>query len=76
MVTASIVDKVVNRMKVMTQHLQSQVLKFVQSLEEPKMKGTPGRQLLKFAGSVASDDLCLMSKAIDEDCAQVDSDGW
>lgn len=72
----SIIDKVVEQLKVMPQHLQWQVLEFVQTLVEAEVSGTPGRQLLRFAGSISSDDIQLMREAIEQDCEQVDINEW
>ena len=39
-------------------------------------KGTPGKELLKFAGSIPHEDLEAMKSAIEEGCGQVDPNGW
>ncbi|MGD1903060.1 MAG: hypothetical protein ACFB9N_12575 [Geitlerinemataceae cyanobacterium] len=72
----SIIDRVVQQLEDMPQHLQWQVLEFAQPLIQPAPKGTPGSQLLRFAGSIPRDDLTLMSQAIEQDCGQVDLDEW
>jgi hypothetical protein len=71
-----IIDEVIEQLKVMPQHLQWQVLEFVRSLVKAEVRGTPGQQLLRFAGSIPSDDLQLMRKAIEQDCERVDVDEW
>jgi hypothetical protein len=71
-----IIDEVVEQLKVMPQHLQWQVLEFVRSLVNAEVRGTPGQQLLRFAGSIPSDDLQLMREAIEQDCERVDIDEW
>ncbi len=71
-----IIDEVVEQLKVMPQPLQRQVLEFVRSLIKAEVRGTPGQQVLRFAGSIPSDDLQLMSEAIDQDCNRVDIDEW
>lgn len=72
----SIIDEVVEQLKSMPQHLQSQVLEFVRALVKAEVRGTPGRQLLHFAGSIPSDDLQLMREAIEQDCERVDVNDW
>ncbi len=72
----SIIDEVVEQLKVMPQHLQWQVLEFVRTLVKPKVRGVPGRQLLQFAGSIPPDDLQLMREAIGQGCEQVDINEW
>ena len=43
-------------------------------LTKSKIKGVPGEELLKFAGSIPKEDLQLMSEAIKQDCEKVDFD--
>jgi len=38
--------------------------------------GVPGVELLQFAGFIETDELQLMSKAIDADCRKVDLNEW
>lgn len=71
-----IIHEVVEQLKVMPEHLQWQVLEFVRSLVNAEVRGTPGQQLLRFAGSIPSDDLQLMREAIEQDCERVDIDEW
>jgi len=73
----SIIDEVFERLKVMPQSLQQQVLEFTRTLaDSTTVKGVPGSQLLRFAGTIAPYDLKLMSEAITQDCEQVDSNEW
>ncbi len=46
---------------------QQDVLSFVRSLGTESGKGTPGKELLKFAGSIPHEDLEAMKAAIEED---------
>jgi len=72
----SVIEEVVEQLQVMPQHLQWQVLEFVRSLVEAEVRGTSGQQLLRFAGSIPSDDLELMREAIEQNCEQIDIDEW
>lgn len=72
----SIIEEVIEQLKVMPQHLQWQVLEFVRALAQVEIQGTPGQQLLHFAGSIPDDDLLLMRQAIAQDCEQVDANEW
>ena len=72
---ASIIDEVVEQLKAMPQDLQWQVLEFARTLKV-EIRGTPGRELLRFAGSISPDDLQLMREAIEEDCNRVDVNEW
>lgn len=70
----SIINEVIEQLRIMPQHLQWQVLDFVRNLGKDKAQGIPGRQLLRFAGSIPSDDLQSMGEPIEQDCGQVDID--
>ena len=72
---ASIIDEVVEQLKAMPQDLQWQVLEFARTLKV-EIQGTPGRNLLPFAGSIPPDDLQLMREAIEQGCEQVDLNEW
>ena len=72
----SIIDQVIEQLNNMPQSLQQQVLQFARMLGQVRIQGTPGQKLLKFAGSIQSDDLALMQNAIEEGCEQVDLDEW
>ena len=71
-----IIDEVVEQLKVMPQHLQWQVLEFVRTLAKAEVRGMPGQQLLRFAGSIPPDDLQLMHEAIEQDCERIDVNEW
>ncbi|RCJ21952.1 hypothetical protein A6770_04810 [Nostoc minutum NIES-26] len=72
----SIIDEVIEQLKVMPQHLQWRVLEFARILAKSQVQGTPGPQLLHFAGSIPSDELQLMREAIEQGCEQVDTNEW
>ncbi|WP_354635848.1 hypothetical protein [Planktothricoides raciborskii] len=72
----SIIDLVVEQLKYLPQQKQWQVLEFIETLLKTEVRGTPGKQLLRFAGSIPSDELQLMSEAIAQDCEEVDINEW
>jgi hypothetical protein len=74
--SVSIINEVVKRLEIMPQHLQQQVLEFTQALVKTEFRGTPGQQLLRFAGSIPPEDLQLMREAIKQDCERVDINEW
>ena len=41
-----------------------------------EVRGTPGKQLLRFAGSIPSEELQLMNEAIAQDCEEIDINNW
>ncbi len=63
-----VIEEVVEQLQTMPQHLQWQVLEFIRALVKAEVRGTPGQQLLHFAGSIPAADLQLMQAAIAQDC--------
>ena len=55
---------------------QQHVLHFARTLAATWPKGTPGRELLRFAGAIERDDLQQIAQAIEEGCEQVNLDEW
>ncbi|WRH65915.1 MAG: hypothetical protein RSE13_19635 [Planktothrix sp. GU0601_MAG3] len=72
----SIIDEVVEQLKVMPEDLQWQVLEFARTLVKTEVRGTTGHKLLCFAGSIPLDDLEFMRQAIEQDCERVDINEW
>lgn len=71
-----VIEQVVSRMRSLPEAMQQQVLSFTRMLQASMPVGVSGSSLLPFAGSIADDDLQLMSEAIDEGCERVDSNEW
>ena len=57
-------------------NLQEQVLSFVKNLKSATPQGTPGRELLRFAGTISDEDAQDMMKAIEEGCERIDYNEW
>ena len=55
---------------------QQLVLVFARALASVLPRGASGQDLLRFAGSIATEDLQEMSSAIEQGCEQVDSNEW
>jgi hypothetical protein len=72
----SVIDEVVGQLKSMPYSLQWQVLEFTKSLMQAEVRGTSGKQLVRLAGSISTDDIELMAKAIEQGCEQVDVHEW
>lgn len=71
-----IVDKVVEQLRDLPQELQWRVLEFARALAQSAPRGVPGRQLLRFAGTISQEDAKLMREAIERGCEQVDANEW
>jgi hypothetical protein len=55
---------------------QRKVVEYAHSLVTSRPRGTPGRQLLKFAGTISPEDAEAMMAAIEDGCEQVEPDEW
>jgi hypothetical protein len=71
-----IIDKVIEELKDLPYELQWRVLEFARALTPSTPRGVPGRQLLRFAGTVSPDDAHLMREAIKQGCEHVDANEW
>jgi len=76
MVSQAIAASVVREMDHMPLELQRRVLDFAHALAGSSPKGTPGRDLIEFAGAFSPEDLDEISAAIEEGCERVDTDAW
>ena len=71
-----IIDEVVQELKTLPHELQRRVLEFTRGLVPSTPRGVPGRQLLRFAGTISRDDALLMREAIEHGCERVDAHEW
>ena len=55
---------------------QRRVLEFARALAVTTPRGVPGKQLLSFAGAIKTEDLDIMTSAIEQGCEKVDSGQW
>jgi len=55
---------------------QRQVLEFARALVKARVHGVPGKDLLRFAGTINSEDLSTIEQTINEGCEKVNPDEW
>lgn len=55
---------------------QRRVLEFARELALSRRRGTRGRALLRFSGSVTAEETARMSEAIEAACERVDPHEW
>jgi hypothetical protein len=73
----STIEATTLEMQKLTPAQQEQVLAYARSLKQGKLPpGTKVKDLMKFVGSISSEDLKLMEQAIEEGCEQVNPNGW
>jgi len=71
-----ITQQVIRQLNQLPFELQRKVLDFARALALSLPKGTPGKQLLRFAGVMEPDDIQAMIQAIGAGCGRVDADEW
>lgn len=69
-------EQLLEQVTVLPPRLQWRVLEYARSLATPLPKGTPGRDLEKFAGTISHEDAAEMMAAIEEACETIDEDSW
>ena len=70
------IQEIVERLDKLTLMQQKQILNSVLSFLGEPIRGTPGKELLKFAGLFPPEDLEQIKQAIEEDCGQIDESEW
>lgn len=67
-------DQIIEQVERLRDPQQRQLLDFARRLASSA--ATPGRDLFRFAGSIAPADLTAMSQAIQEGCEKVEPNAW
>ena len=72
----TIIQEIVTRLDKLTPMQQKHILNSVLSFLGEPIRGTPGKELLKFVGLFPPEDLEQIKQAIEEDCGQIDESEW
>ncbi len=70
------IQQIVECLEMLTPILQKQVLDFTLELSDEMQEGASIHEFLKFSGSIPSEELDQMKKAIEEGCEQVYASEW
>ena len=73
---SAVVGEVTQKLTQLPLHYQRRVLTLVDTLSTSTLRGTPGSELLRFAGTVPADDLQRIGDAVELGCGRVDTDEW
>ena len=72
--TKTVKDEIIDQVDRLDAPQQRKVLDFARRLTVPA--GTPGRDLMRFVGSIDPADLDAMSHAIQESCEKIEPNAW
>ena len=69
-----IIKKVVAEMRTLPEHLQEEVLQFLEGLKQTRPIGVPGSSWKKFAGTLTNEEAEEMLRVIEEGCGQINEE--
>jgi hypothetical protein len=75
MAPSPIKQKILERLDQLPESEQRKILEFAENLPSTP-KGTPGKDLLRFFGTIDSDECRRMEEAIEAGCERVDPRDW
>ena len=76
MENSTTIQEIVDRLDKLNPWQQKQILNYVLSFLGEPIRGTPGKELLKFVGLFPPEDLEQIKRAIEEDCGKIDASEW
>ena len=76
MLDAAIQSDLLKEVEQLAPPLQRKVINYAHSLTQPRPRGTPGKQLQKYAGTLSPEEAEAMMAAIEEGCEQVEPNEW
>ena len=76
MVLPAVKEQILNDRDRLSPELQRRAADLVHGLVSPLPKGTSGRELLRFAGTLDDESAREMNEAIEQGCERVDLDAW
>lgn len=74
MTTPAVKKQILEDLDRLSPELQQRAADLVHGLVETTPRGTPGRELLRFSGTLDDESARQMSEAIEEGCERVDLD--
>ena len=72
--STTIKDQIIEQVDRLDETQRERLLQYARRMAAPG--GTPGRELLRFAGTVDRADLEAISQAIQEGCEKIDPNAW
>lgn len=72
MIDSSLREELAKEMEQLSARMQRRVLDYARALAESTPQGTPGKELLEFAGIMTPAEADEFLRSIDEDCGRID----
>ena len=69
-------EELLKEMEQLSRAMQRRVLDYARALAESTPQGTPGNELLQFAGIMTPSEADEFLRGIEEDCERVDPNEW
>ena len=76
MVEATIKEQILSDLERLSPDLQARAAQLVHGLVSAAPRGVPGRDLLRFAGTIDAESIREMEEAIEDGCERIDSEAW
>ncbi|MCE5266790.1 MAG: hypothetical protein LLG00_02755 [Planctomycetaceae bacterium] len=76
MVDALVKDELLKQMEQLPPAMQRRVLDYARAMADSRPRGTPGKDLLKFAGIMTPVEADEFLRGIEEDCERVNPNDW
>ncbi|UCH96008.1 MAG: hypothetical protein JSV88_03935 [Candidatus Aminicenantes bacterium] len=70
-------EQIERELDVLSVNMQRKILDYITHLSGPGIPpGVPGKELLKFAGTLADEDARELTQIIEEGCERIDYNEW
>jgi len=69
-------QKIIEQINLLPAEYQIKVLDFARELAQSLPGGTPGKDLLQFAGIITEKDAQLINNIVNEECGRINADEW
>jgi len=72
----ALIEKVTHQLEILPDEVITRVLSVMTTFTQRPGRGTPGKHLMRFAGTLRADEAEQMLQTIERDCREVEQDGW
>jgi hypothetical protein len=72
----TIIYEIIEQLERLSEQKQKQILEYVKAMLQEAPQGTPGRELLRFAGAIPTEEIEQIRQAIDQDCERINPNEW